>query len=591
MGRIPEETIEKIIQSNNIVDVISEFVPLKKTGHNYMGVCPFHNDKGPSLSVSMEKGVYHCFGCGASGNAITFIMKIRNLEYIDAVRYLADRAGIIIYDEESASNENSKEIKLKEKLYKINIDAARFFHSNLFKNKKPYNYLVNRKIDESIIKRFGLGYSLNEWDSLYSYLKKIGYEDELIFISGLVLKSKNNTYYDRFRNRIMFPVFDNKGRIIGFGGRVLDDSKPKYLNSPETPVFHKGTNLYGLNFAVKSGLPGYLIIVEGYMDLISLHQFGITNSVASLGTALTNDQAKLIKRYCKDVFICYDADAAGRAATLRGIEILEENALNVKIVSIPKGKDPDEFLKTFGRVEFDKLIQNSTASIEYRILKAKDGKNLKDIHEKSKFVKEAATILSKLKNEIDIQIYVSHIYDQTGIDSQAILDEIKKIKRTTNNDKLNYKDNSRNSFEIEPGYKKAERNILRYLVSDIRLYDFIKNKITPNEFITESYKIASDEIFKSLEKGEIPSAQSILTKFENEEDIKDVANIFQDIQVNDNSYRFLEDYIKTIKKYNIELILNDLNIKIKRCEENNQIEESTALTQKLIELTKQLKML
>ncbi len=389
----------------------------------------------------------------------------------------------------------------------------------------------------------------------------------------------------------MFPVFDNKGRIIGFGGRVLDNSKPKYLNSPETPVFHKGTNLYGLNFAVKSGLPGYLIMVEGYMDLISLHQFGITNSVASLGTALTNDQAKLIKRYCKDVFICYDADAAGKAATLRGIEILEENALNVKIVSIPKGKDPDEFLKTFGRVEFDKLIQNSTGSIEYRILKAKDGKNLKDIHEKSQFVKEAATILSKLKNEIDIQIYVSHIYDQTGIDSQAILDEIKKIKRTTNNDKLNYKDNSRNPFEIEPGYKKAERNILRYLVSDIRLYDFIKNKITPNEFITESYKIASDEIFKSLEKGEIPSAQSILAKFENEEDIKDVANIFQNIQVNDNSYRFLDDYIKTIKKYNIELILNDLNIKIKRCEENNQIEESTALTQKLIGLTKQLKML
>ncbi|HCL51157.1 MAG TPA: DNA primase [Clostridiaceae bacterium] len=591
MGRIPEETIEKIIQSNNIVDVISEFVPLKKTGHNYMGVCPFHNDKGPSLSVSMEKGVYHCFGCGASGNVITFIMKIRNLEYIDAVRYLADRAGITIYDEESVSNENSKEIKLKEKLYKINIDAARFFYSNLFRNKEPYNYLVNRKIDESIIKRFGLGYSLNEWDSLYSYLKKIGYEDELIFISGLVLKSKNNTYYDRFRNRIMFPVFDNKGRIIGFGGRVLDNSKPKYLNSPETPVFHKGTNLYGLNFAVKSGLPGYLIMVEGYMDLISLHQFGITNSVASLGTALTNDQAKLIKRYCKDVFICYDADAAGKAATLRGIEILEENALNVKIVSIPKGKDPDEFLKTFGRVEFDKLIQNSTGSIEYRILKAKDGKNLKDIHEKSQFVKEAATILSKLKNEIDIQIYVSHIYDQTGIDSQAILDEIKKIKRTTNNDKLNYKDNSRNPFEIEPGYKKAERNILRYLVSDIRLYDFIKNKITPNEFITESYKIASDEIFKSLEKGEIPSAQSILAKFENEEDIKDVANIFQNIQVNDNSYRFLDDYIKTIKKYNIELILNDLNIKIKRCEENNQIEESTALTQKLIGLTKQLKML
>ncbi len=591
MGRIPEETIEKIIQSNNIVDVISEFVPLKKTGHNYMGVCPFHNDKGPSLSVSMEKGVYHCFGCGASGNVITFIMKIRNLEYIDAVRYLADRAGITIYDEESVSNENSKEIKLKEKLYKINIDAARFFYSNLFRNKEPYNYLVNRKIDESIIKRFGLGYSLNEWDSLYSYLKKIGYEDELIFISGLVLKSKNNTYYDRFRNRIMFPVFDNKGRIIGFGGRVLDNSKPKYLNSPETPVFHKGTNLYGLNFAVKSGLPGYLIMVEGYMDLISLHQFGITNSVASLGTALTNDQAKLIKRYCKDVFICYDADAAGKAATLRGIEILEENALNVKIVSIPKGKDPDEFLKTFGRVEFDKLIQNSTGSIEYRILRAKDGKNLKDIHEKSQFVKEAATILSKLKNEIDIQIYVSHIYDQTGIDSQAILDEIKKIKRTTNNDKLNYKDNSRNPFEIEPGYKKAERNILRYLVSDIRLYDFIKNKITPNEFITESYKIASDEIFKSLEKGEIPSAQSILAKFENEEDIKDVANIFQNIQVNDNSYRFLDDYIKTIKKYNIELILNDLNIKIKRCEENNQIEESTALTQKLIGLTKQLKML
>lgn len=594
MARISEENIEKIIESNDIVDVISEFVPLKRAGRGYMGVCPFHNDKGPSMSVSQEKQLYHCFGCGASGNIVGFIMKIRNLDYIDAIKYLGERAGIKI-ETELQDPQKLKYEALKNDIFQINIEAARYFLANLFNIKSAYDYFEKRGIDEKTIKKFGLGYSLDSYEGLYKYLKNKGFKEEFILKAGLISK-KEDRIYDRFRNRVMFPVFDIKTRIIGFGGRVLDNSKPKYLNSPETPVFVKGTNLYGLNFVIKSGLPEYIIVVEGYMDCISLHQYGITNTVASLGTALTLDQAKLLKRYCKNIYICYDSDAAGQTATLRGLNILAQAGCDIKIISIPSGKDPDEFIKNFGVNEFKKLIDNALPVSEYRIQMAKNGKNLKDAKQKSIFVTESAKILSDLENEIEIQAYASKIYDETGIDVKIILDEVKKIKKAKNlnqNNKANNRNNnmSGNIYNLEPAYKKAEKWLLQMSLTNNDYFNYIRNKINLDDFITESLKIASEFIFKKLDAGEEVIPSELLLKFTEQQDISDISSIFEDLEKVDNPFKLIDDCIKTIDKYNIENKISELTIKIKRHEENKEVVESALLSQELIKLQKQLNLL
>lgn len=594
MGRISEENIEKIIESNDIVDVISEFVPLKRAGRGYMGVCPFHNDKGPSMSVSQEKQLYHCFGCGASGNTVGFIMKIRNLDYIDAIKYLGDRAGIKIEDE-IQDPQKLKYEALRNDLFQINIEAARYFLSNLFNIRSAYEYFEKRGIDEKTIKKFGLGYSLNNYEGLYKFLKNKGFKEEFILKAGLISK-KDSKVYDRFRNRVMFPVFDIKTKIIGFGGRVLDNSKPKYLNSPETPVFVKGTNLYGLNFVIKSGLPEYIIVVEGYMDCISLHQHGITNTVASLGTALTLEQAKLLKRYSKSIFICYDSDAAGQAATLRGLEILASVGCDVKIITIPRGKDPDEFIKNFGVEEFKKLIENALPVSEYRIQMTRNGKNLKDAKQKSIFVTESAEILSSLENEIEIQAYATKIYDETGIDVKFILDEVKKIKRTKNskeNNKTNNRNNnmSGNIYNLEPAYKKAEKWLIQLALTNNDYFKYISNKITLDDFITQALKTAYEFISKTLESGEEVIPSVLLLNYTEQQDINDVASLFEGLDKLKDPIKLIDDCIKTINKYNIENKINELTVKIKKHEEKNEVVESAILSQELIKLQKEFNLL
>ncbi len=594
MGRISEENIEKIIESNDILEVISEFVPLKRAGRGYMGVCPFHNDKGPSMSVSQEKQLYHCFGCGASGNIVGFIMKIRNLDYIDAIKYLGERAGIKIEDE-IQDPQKLKYEALRNDLFQINIEAARYFLSNLFNIRRALEYFEKRGIEERTIKKFGLGYSLDSYEGLYKYLKNKGFKEEFILKAGLISK-KENRVYDRFRNRVMFPVYDIKTKIIGFGGRVLDNSKPKYLNSPETPVFFKGTNLYGLNFVIKSGLPEYIIVVEGYMDCISLHQHGVTNTVASLGTALTIEQAKLLKRYCKNIFICYDSDAAGQAATLRGLDILAQVGCEVKIITIPSGKDPDEFIKNFGVDEFKKLIDIALPVSEYRIQMTRNGKNLKDAKQKSIFVNESAKILSTLENEIEIQAYASKISDETGINIKIILDEIKKIQRSKNsnqNNKTNNRNNntSGNIYNLEPAYKKAERWLLQMALTNNDYFKYIMNKIDLDDFITESLKIAAEFIFKVLDSGEEVVPAELLLKFTEQQDITDISSVFEISEKIDDPTKLIDDCIKTINKYNIESKINELTIKIKSHEEKNEVVESAILSCELIKLQKQFNLL
>lgn len=370
---ISEDVIQRVKELNNIVDVVSETVRLKRAGRYYTGLCPFHHEKTPSFTVTPDKQIYKCFGCGEAGNVISFVMKTKNLSFLDAVQMLADRVNI---DIKYKDNFNPA-IEKNEKLYKINVESARYFFSNLKKNKVAMNYLISRDITVKTINKFGLGYAVDSWDGLLKFLRSKGYSELDMLSAGLIIKSKKGSYYDRFRNRIIFPVFNYKGKVIGFGGRVLDNSKPKYLNSPETNVFKKGTNLYGLNFAIKNNTNRTFIIVEGYMDCISLHQHGISSTVASLGTALTANQAKLLKRYADKVIIAYDSDLAGEKATLRGLHILKEEGFDVRVLTIPEGKDPDEFIKIHSKEEFIQLMETSAGLIDYRIEK----------HQRNKFKK------------------------------------------------------------------------------------------------------------------------------------------------------------------------------------------------------------
>ena len=580
--QISEEILEKIKEENDIVDIISESVRLKKAGRSFSGLCPFHNEKSPSFSVSQEKQIYKCFGCGESGNVITFVMKNKNMNFVDAVKYLADRANILLEDE----NRVNPTAKKKELLYKVNVEAGRFFYSNLRSNKMAMEYFLNRGIRQETIKRFGLGYAKDSWNSLLFHLRKLGFSENILLEAGLVLTSeKTGNKYDRFRNRVMFPVFDYRGKVIGFGGRVLDDSKPKYLNSPETLVFQKGTNLYGLNFAIKSNMKErYFIMVEGYMDLISLHQHGITNVVASLGTALTVNQARLLKRYADKVIISYDADVAGQTATMRGLEILNDAGFDVRVLSIPQGKDPDEYVRSNGREAFMKLINEAEGLVEYRIKKAGENINFKDSNDLVKYGKKVTEILAKV-NPIEKDIYIKKISENTGIREQALYDLLSKemTKNIKNQEFMNNKEENGTKLYKEPTFVKAERSLLKLCLEE-EYFDYISQLISQDELILPEHK----EIFsiiKEAKKGNINNIVTFLeSKSENVKTIEEIVKIKEQQVLNgkDNK-KLIQDLIKQIDSYKLNQRLKELKQKQKILEAQGKIEESIQIA---IELRK-----
>ena len=386
MVRYSEELIDEIKNSNDIVDVISQYVILKRSGRNFFGLCPFHKEKSPSFSVSPDKQIFHCFGCGAGGNVIHFVSKIENADFKEAISILANRAGIEL---PTLNNyEDNKTAMLKTKVYEINQIAAEFYHHNLYRptSKTAQEYIKKRKLDNKTLKSFLIGYSGN-YDELYKILKQKGYKEEEILASSLVNKTDDGKYIDRFRKRVMFPIQDIRNKVIAFGGRVLDDSKPKYINSPENIVYSKGRHLFGLNVAKKSDLKN-IIIVEGYMDAISLYQRGITNVVASLGTALTEAQGRLLRRYSERVTIGYDSDGAGQAATLRGLEILQNIGCDVRILQISGAKDPDEYVIKYGPERFLKCVEQAISLVEFKVKMLKQNLNLENINDKIKFLNE-----------------------------------------------------------------------------------------------------------------------------------------------------------------------------------------------------------
>lgn len=587
--QISEEILEKIKSQNDIVDVISERVRLKKSGRNFTGLCPFHNEKTPSFSVSQEKQIYKCFGCGEAGNVISFVMKEKNLPFIEAVKYLANRANIPL---EIGNKENNKLSQKKDLLYRVNVEAAKFFFSNLMNNQQAKEYFLNRGIKESTIKKFGLGYANDSWNNLIFYLKRKGINDNLLEEAGLISVNKEKgRKYDRFRNRVMFPVFDYQGRVIGFGGRVLDDSKPKYLNSPETLVFQKGTNLYGLNFALKHNISErYFIIVEGYMDLISLHQYGITNVVASLGTALTINQARLLKRYADKVVISYDADIAGQMATLRGLEVLRTAGFDVRVLNIPQGKDPDEYVRSNGRDAFLKLVNVAEPLIDYRIKKAEEGIDFKNSQSLILYAKRIMEIISDL-NPMEKDVYIKKASENTGIKEQTLYDMLKsKIKYGRENNFRNNKEEDGSKLYVEPGFLKAERALLKIMIENKEYLQYIEERISENDFILLEHK----EIFTVIisAKGEnINNIDSFIeSKLNNVKSIGELVKIKEENIFFANDIKVqINDFINEIYSYKLKQRIDQLRKEQKELENQGKIEESIKLAIELASVMRKLK--
>jgi len=583
---ISEDVVQKVKESSDIVDVIGQSVKLKRAGKYYVGLCPFHNEKSPSFTVTPDKQIYKCFGCGEAGNVISFVMKTRNISFTDAVQVLADKANITItHGNNNAQQQNNL------KLYNINVETARFYFYNLRKNKNAMQYLSKRGVTTQIINKFGLGYASDSWDSLIKFLKGKGYTELDMLNAGLIIKSEKGTFYDRFRNRIIFPVFDYRNKVIGFGGRVLDNSKPKYLNSPETPIFHKGTNLYGLNFASKDVRDRTLIIVEGYMDCISLYQYGMNYAVASLGTALTPSQAKLLKRFVDKIIISYDADAAGQNATLRGLDILKDEGLEVKVLIVPDGKDPDEYLKNHGREAFVNLIEDALPIVDYKLGKIEEKTNFQNSQEVVKYTEEAAEVIRNL-HPVEKDKYIKKISTKVKL-SEEILYQIvnKKHQKDGNNQgEVNIESILGNKLYIEPTYIKAERLLIRISIKKRELTSYIKDRIKIEDMILESHQYIFNTILENTNLSLEEIGNKVELDSQKSEIIKEWVSILQsDISNEEIDYKLLiDDCIREIKRYKLEEKKNEIMSRIKEYEANGNVTESMKVAKELMNVQKQL---
>ena len=549
--RYSDEILEEVKDTNDIVEVISQYVHLKRSGRNYFGLCPFHNEKSPSFSVSPDKQIFHCFGCGVGGNVITFISKIEGIGFKEAIETLADRANIKLPTIEN--NLDSKKEELKSKVYKVNAFSAEYYHKRLYQkeSKIGQEYIKKRKLNNETLEIYKIGFSGN-FDELYNELKKQGFGEEEILESGLVNKNDKGMYIDRYRNRIMIPIFDERGRVIAFGGRVLDDSKPKYINSPENIVYTKGRHLFGLNVA-KKGDTKKLLIVEGYMDAISLHQRGITNVVASLGTALTQSQGWLLRKNAEQVILGFDSDGAGQTAIIRAMEVMQNMGCDMRVLQMTGAKDPDEYVIKYGSANFQKLMDNAISLIEFKVKVLKQNLNLDNAADKIKFLNEIANLISKIDNTMEREIYIEKIAKGYNISKEAIFAQVNKLKYSGNQDKKilekTYKVRSNNKIneneeKISEELKKRENTIISILINNPRNYNKIKENIKPEEFKYQINRKIVEELYKELEK-ENYNVMSVLDHFEDEEIQNHLTSIMaEDYGIEDNEKAIEDIFIK-----------------------------------------------
>ena len=522
-----DELVEEVRQRNDIVDIISGYVNLKKKGGNYFGLCPFHNEKSASFSVSPGKQMYYCFGCGAGGNIFTFIMNYENYTFAEAIKLLADRAGIALPEIEDSKEAREKENRRKT-LLQINKEAATYFYYQLRapQGRVGLDYLRGRQLSDETMNRFGLGYSNKTSNDLCQYLRHKGYPDELIRESGVAVFNEKYGMSDKFWNRVMFPIQDVNHRVIGFGGRVMGEGEPKYLNSPETPVFDKSRNLYGLNFA-RTARQDNIILCEGYMDVIAMHQAGFTQAVASLGTAFTSGQANLLRRYTENVILSYDSDGAGVKAALRAIGILKEAGLTGKVLNLEPYKDPDEFMKNLGREEFAKRLLQAENTFFFELRMMQKQYDLSDPEAKTKFYNEIAKKLCGFSEEVERENYTEAVAEKYNISMESL----KKLvtgyaaKMGMAAEVIRPKQPVQQKNTPKEQQENVQKLLLTWLVEEPHLYKKIKKYITPLSFTNELYRQVAQELFPKLEEGK-PNPAAIISRFSQEEEQREAASLF-----------------------------------------------------------------
>jgi len=555
MSVFPDYIIREIADKNDIYDVVSQTVPLKKAGSSYIGLCPFHNEKTPSFSVSSKRGIFKCFGCGEGGDVIGFVMKNDNLTFVEAVQKLAQRANIQL--PEFKNYDADKQQKRKEKsdlLHAINKDAAEFFYSNVKTSPVIIDYFKKRQMSASVVKAFWLGYAPDSWTSLFDHLKSKGYTESDIFDAGLIQKHDSGRYYDFFRNRMTITIFDANSNVIGFSARVLDNSLPKYINTRETPVFSKQKNLYGLNIARKSK-EKFCILCEGCMDAIALMSYGYTNTVAPLGTSFTQEQAKLLSRYFEEVVICFDSDAAGRKATCRAIAILRSFPdVKVTVLDLKARKDPDEFIKEYGVERFNSLLSSRKRDMEYLIEYFGEQYNLKSSDGKIGFISSMSEYLSLVSSTVELDVYANMISSLTGVQPSSVIAQtgLKKAESssnpTGNADVINVVNKGALATDDNQYLERTRSLLIGTLFYDARIFNKYKDLVTDSLFENPIHKIIFNYINECHQKGESVSQSSLLARFDTKEDINTVSGILAlDVQSEDND-KAVSDYINQIKQ-------------------------------------------
>ena len=550
-----DEIIEEVRSRNDIVDVISSYVKLQKKGSSYFGLCPFHNEKSPSFSVSRGKQMYYCFGCGAGGNVFTFLMEYENYTFQEALKYLADKAGVELPQTEYSAQAKER-ADLKAILLEINKIAAQYFYVQLksSKGEAGLSYLKRRELSDDTIKAFGLGYSNKYSDDLYRYLKERGYKDEMIAKAGLISIDERHGAHDKFWNRVMFPIMDVNSRVIGFGGRVMGDAKPKYLNSPETLIFDKSRNLYGLNRARSTRKP-YFLLCEGYMDVISLHQAGFTNAVASLGTALTPGHASLIKRYVKEVYLTYDSDEAGTKAALRAIPILKDVGITAKIIRMEPYKDPDEFIKNLGAEAFEERIGRARNGFMFSLEVLERDYDMHSPEGKTDFMREVARRLGEFEEEIERNNYIEAVAQAYHVGYEELRKLVVKTAVQQGLAKPVSRPKQTRKEKKEDGNITSQKVLLTWLIEDENIFSQICKYISPEDFTGDIYRTVASILYVQYEKQQVNPAQ-IMNHFTDEEEHREVASLFhtkiKELTTLGEQEKALKETIIRVKNHSIE---------------------------------------
>jgi DNA primase len=576
---IPDNIVDQVQARSDIVEVISRHVPLQKAGRNFKAPCPFHSEKTPSFVVSPDKQIYHCFGCGAGGNVFSFLMKYENLSFPEAVEMLAEKAGIQL----PRSGPRKELTGLATQLYKVNELAIQFFEGCLPRNREAGDYLVSRGISSDTAKLFRIGYSPDSWDGVLKFLAGKGIKADFAEKAGLAIASDKGGYYDRFRKRLIFPIFDLKDRALGFGGRVLDSSLPKYMNSPETYVYSKGRNLYGLNHAKDSiKKAGYALVVEGYLDFIIPYQAGVRNIVATLGTALTIDQVKLLKRLAGTVIMVYDPDEAGEAASLRNMDLFISEGVNVYVAELPKGLDPDGYIRKFGTEDFIKLTKSSKNLFDYKISKLSGRFDIKSAHGKASIASEMLPTISRIENAVLRSNLVKKLAEKLSVDEDSIRQELKKVKPD-----YTMRVYSISPVEAKKDSRSAQKMILALMLEDGSFVKKIRESLSPDEFNDSSVRDVIKAMLDISGEGKPVNAARLMNHFENNGAatalISESAHLSETL---DNKERVLSDCIARIKKDNVKDVLGRLQDAIKAAHDSRDDKLVTKLVTEYTELLK-----